>query len=290
MEQKRLTKALAISCGAAAGLSGWIFWSNRALTTTHITVTDSRVPAGFDRFRIAHLSDLHNAEFGKNNKRLLKLLEDISPDIIVITGDLADSRRINLKVGLEFAREAVKLAPVYYVPGNHEARMDCYHQLRVGLISAGVFVLEDRAVTLTRGGDAVTLAGLADPTFTIKRRLFRSPFRLIPAFVRWRLRRLLPREKGYRILLSHRPELLPSYARCGVDLVFSGHAHGGQARLPLIGGVIAPNQGFFPKYDAGLYTLDGCSMVVSRGLGNSLCPLRFNNPPEVVVTELRREP
>lgn len=286
MEQKRLTKALAVSCGAAAaGLSGWILWGNRALTTTHITVADSRVPAGFDRFRIAHLSDLHNAEFGKNNRRLLKLLEDISPDIIVITGDLADARRIDLKVGLELVKEAVKLAPVYYVPGNHEARMDCYHQLRVGLIDAGAVVLEDRTVTLTRVGDTVTLAGLADPFFTVKR----SFFRLTPAFVRWKLRRLLPREEGYRILLSHRPELLPDYARCGADLVFSGHAHGGQARFPLIGGIIAPNQGFFPKYTAGLYTLDNCSMVVSRGLGNSLCPLRFNNPPEVVVAELRRE-
>lgn len=286
MDQKHLTKALAVAGGGLTlGLSAWTLWANTALTVTPVTVSSRRVPAGFDRFRIAHLSDLHNAEFGKHNKKLLDLLEKIGPDIIVITGDLVDRRRPNLKIALDFVNEAVKLAPVYYVPGNHEAKLDSYFQLWGGLTAAGVIVLEDRLVPLVRGGDTITLVGLADPSFTIGSGFFR----LAPAFVRGRLRGLVHREDGYHILLSHRPELFPSYLRCGVDLAFCGHAHGGQARLPLIGGIIAPGQGLFPKYDAGLYTQGDCSMVVSRGLGNSLCPLRFNNRPEVVAAELRSE-
>lgn len=269
--------------GLALGLAAWTLWGNTALTATPVAVSSPRIPAGFSGFRIAHLSDLHNAEFGKGNKKLLKLLEKAAPDIIVITGDLMDRRRPNMRVALDFVKEAVKLAPVYYVPGNHEAQMDCYPQLWGGLTSAGAVVLEDRPVSLTRGGDTVTLVGLLDPRFTIGW----DPFRMTPAIIRSRLRRLVRREEGYHILLSHRPELFPSYLRCGVDLAFCGHAHGGQARLPFIGGLFAPNQGLFPKYDAGLYTQGDCSMVVSRGLGNSLCPLRFHNRPEVVVAQLR---
>ena len=104
--------------------------------------------------------------------------------------------------------------------------------------------------------------------------------------VRAKLGALLEGERGYTLLLSHRPELFDVYSGCGVDLVLAGHAHGGQFRLPLVGGLIAPNQGLFPRYDAGLYTSGSTSMVVSRGLGNSVIPLRFNNRPEVVLVEL----
>lgn len=284
MNQKTPAKLLAVTCGGLAlGLSAWTLWGNTALTVTPVTVSSPRLPAGFDRFRIAHLSDLHNAEFGKKNQKLLAMLEKIAPDIIVITGDLVDRRRPNLKIALDFVTEAVKLAPVYYIPGNHEAKMNCYPQLWGKLTAAGVIALEDRSLPLARGGDTVTLVGLADPYFTIRK----DPLHLTPAIIRGRLRKLVRREDGYHILLSHRPELFPSYLRCGVDLTFCGHAHGGQARLPFIGGIIAPHQGLFPKYDAGLYTQGHCSMVVSRGLGNSLCPLRFNNRPEVVVVQLR---
>ena len=108
----------------------------------------------------------------------------------------------------------------------------------------------------------------------------------VPAMVSTKLNSLTGDENGYTILLSHRPELFDTYVSCGVDLVLSGHAHGGQFRLPLIGGLVAPNQGLFPKYDAGLYTDGGTNMVVSRGLGNSIIPIRFNNRPEIVLVEL----
>ena len=92
---------------------------------------------------------------------------------------------------------------------------------------------------------------------------------------------------GYTILLSHRPELFDLYVDTGMDLVFSGHTHGGQFRLPFIGGLVAPNQGFFPKYDAGRFSKGNTTMIVSRGVGNSIIPIRFYNRPEIVVTMLK---
>ena len=93
-------------------------------------------------------------------------------------------------------------------------------------------------------------------------------------------------EKRYVVLLSHRPELFNSYVENNVDLVFSGHAHGGQFRIPFIGGIVAPNQGVFPKYDAGIFTEGNTNMVVSKGVGNSIIPFRVNNRPEVILIEL----
>ena len=127
----------------------------------------------------------------------------------------------------------------------------------------------------------MNVIGLADPDLALPGDIFDE----VPAMVRAKLDGLVDPGR-YNILLSHRPELFAAYKESGVDLALTGHAHGGQFRLPFIGGLIAPNQGFFPKYDAGLYTEDGANMVVSRGLGNSIIPLRFNNRPEIVVIEL----
>ncbi len=143
-------------------------------------------------------------------------------------------------------------------------------------------VLEDRSVPLCRDGETITLLGLADPSFDKKRGLPGSPAELVSA----KLRRLLPAAAPCTILLSHRPELMGVYAAHAVDLVFSGHTHGGQVRLPLLGGVIAPSQGLFPFYDAGVYVQGTTRLIVSRGLGNSIAPIRLNNRPELVVARL----
>ncbi|MCM1184125.1 MAG: metallophosphoesterase [Roseburia sp.] len=261
----------------------WTIWGNTALMVSAVTVSGSRIPAEFDGFRIAHVSDLHNAEFGEGNVKLLRLISETAPNIIVITGDLADARHTDMDIALGFVREAVRIAPVYYVTGNHEAALPQYGELKSGLEAAGAVVLEDDAVRLEHNDSAITIIGLSDPDFTIKGN---GMFHEAPAMVSAKLKSLMEEEGGYTVLLSHRPELFDAYVRCGVDLVLSGHTHGGQFRLPMIGGVIAPNQGLFPKYDAGVYTSGGTSMVVSRGLGNSIIPIRFNNRPEVVLIEL----
>lgn len=260
----------------------WTIWGNTALTVNNVKISSSRIPAVFSGFRIAQVSDLHNAEFGKGNKKLLELLSESKPDIIVITGDFVDAGHTDIGVALDFAKVAVNIAPVYYVTGNHEASLSQYNELKTGLETIGVVVLEDETIQLKRDKEAITLIGLSDPNFTLKSDIFGEA----PAMVSTKLNSLADDESSYTILLSHRPELFESYVHCNIDLVLSGHAHGGQFRLPFIGGLIAPDQGIFPKYDAGLFTNGSTNMIVSRGLGNSIIPIRFNNRPEVIVIEL----
>ena len=259
-----------------------IFWGNTALEVNEYEITSNRIPEAFSGFRIAQVSDLHNAEFGKGNERLITMLSLTCPDIIVITGDLVDSRNTDIEIALEFARQAIKISPVYYITGNHEARISEYEELKMGLEEAGVIVLENEKVTMEREGESLTMIGLDDPSFR-EDYLFGDA----ASVAQFALTELHNESDGYTILLAHRPELFDTYVDVGVDLVFSGHAHGGQFRLPFIGGLFAPNQGLFPEYDSGLYTEGITNMLVSRGVGNSLIPLRINNRPEIIVAELQ---
>ena len=260
----------------------WTLWGNTALEVNEYEIVSDRIPQGFDGFRIAQISDLHNAEFGERNEKLIKLLSQTDPDIIVITGDLIDSRHTDIEIALDFARQAVKLAPVYYVSGNHEARVREYEDLKMGLAEAGVVILENQKARITREGETITLMGIDDPSFQ-EDYLFGDS----ESVARQAIENLQNESDGYTVLLSHRPEQFNLYVDTGMDLVFSGHAHGGQFRLPFIGGLVAPNQGFFPEYDAGLFSEGSTTMIVSRGVGNSIIPIRFNNRPEIVVAELK---
>ena len=260
----------------------WTLWGNTALEVNEYEIVSDRILEAFSGFRIAQVSDLHNAEFGEGNEKLIELLSQTDPDMIVITGDLIDSRHTDIEIALEFARQAIKLAPVYYVSGNHEARVREYEDLKMGLAEAGVIVLEDQKVQITREGESISIQGINDPSFQ-EDYLFGDA-----AFVASSsLSELQNESDGYTVLLAHRPELFEIYVDTEIDLVFSGHAHGGQFRLPFVGGLVAPNQGFFPEYDAGLFSEGSTTMIVSRGVGNSIIPIRFNNRPEIVVAELK---
>lgn len=258
----------------------WVIWGNLSVETTKLTVTAKDLPEAFDKFSIAHISDLHNAEYGKNNEKLIDILEAESPNIIAITGDLIDSNHTNLEVALSFAQQAVKIAPCYFVTGNHEAWIGSqYEELKTSLQNTGITVLQDEAIELNYGDVCIQLIGLNDPDFSERDRL------LSESILEAKLSQV-DISDGFTILLSHRPEYFNVYQNKNIDLVLSGHAHGGQFRLPLGGGVIAPGQGLFPKYDAGAYTENGTTMIVSRGVGNSIIPVRINNPPEIVIIEL----
>lgn len=263
----------------------WTVWGNTALMVSKITISSVRIPEAFSGFRIVQISDLHNSEFGKNNAKLLKLLSENEPDIIVVTGDLVDVYHTNIDTVLNFVKEAVQLAPVYYVTGNHEAGLLQYDILETEIKAMGVSVLNDEAVSLELNDERIMLVGLSDPSFTNNSNMFGEA----SAIIGTKLKNMIDAEAGYTIVLSHRPEFFEIYAECGADLVFSGHAHGGQFRLPFIGGLIAPNQGLFPKYDSGLYTDGNTRMIVSRGIGNSIIPFRFNNRPEIVLAELNSQ-
>ena len=273
---------LAVACMVI--LFMWILYGNSKLVITDYQVSSDRIPESFDGFRIVQISDLHNARFGKENEKLLERLSHAEPDVIVLTGDLVDSRRTDLDIALSFAARAVQIAPVYYVPGNHEARIPEYEQLKSDLTEARVTVLENQKVRLDRDGMYITLMGIPDPSFYTDYLLGDS--RAVAAQA---IKNLQNKTDGYTVLLSHRPELFDIYVAEEVDLVFSGHAHGGQFRIPFIGGLVAPNQGFFPKYDAGQFQRENTTMIVSRGVGNSILPVRINNPPELVVVELNRQ-
>lgn len=258
----------------------WVIWGNLSVETTKLTVISKDLPEAFDKFSIAHISDLHNAEYGKNNEKLIDILEAESPNIIAITGDLIDSNHTNLEVALSFAQQAVKIAPCYFVTGNHEAWIGSqYEELKTSLQNTGITVLQDEAIELNYGDVCIQLIGLNDPDFSERDRL------LSESILEAKLSQVNISD-GFTILLSHRPEYFNVYQNKNIDLVLSGHAHGGQFRLPLGGGVIAPGQGLFPKYDAGAYTENGTTMIVSRGIGNSIIPVRINNPPEIVIIEL----
>ena len=275
---------LAVAVIVLVALVIWIAWGNTALELNTYTISSSKLPQSFDGYRIAHVSDLHNTEMGKDNEKLLAMLRDADPDMIAITGDLIDSRNTDIEVALKFVREAVKIAPCYYVTGNHEARVNEYGELKAGMETAGVTVLEDVRTEISMEGATITLIGVNDPSYQTDY-LFGDSETVLNT----KLEELHTEDGEFTVLLSHRPELFDAYTDHGIDLVLSGHAHGGQFRLPFIGGVVAPNQGLFPEYDAGIYTEGNTNMLVSRGVGNSILPFRINNRPEVILIELQAE-
>lgn len=281
--KKRTSIILAVVAAILFALIAWIIWDNTALELNTYTIRSSKLPQSFDGYRIAHVSDLHNAEMGKNNEKLLTMLRDADPDMIAITGDLVDSRNTDIEVALQFVRDAVKIAPCYYVTGNHEARISEYDELKAGMEPTGVTVLEDAQTDISLTGEFITLIGVNDPSYQTD-----YLFGDAKTVMNTKLEELHTEQDRFTILLSHRPELFETYVDHDLDLVLSGHAHGGQFRLPFVGGLVAPNQGFFPEYDAGLYSMNHTNMIVSRGIGNSILPFRFNNRPEVIIIELKK--
>lgn len=275
IKKRKLMIVLTVVASLLIALVIWTVWGNTALELNTYTVSSGRLPEAFDGYRIAHISDLHNTEMGKDNDKLLNMLREAKPDIIAITGDLIDSRNTDIEIALQFVEEAVKIAPCYYVTGNHEARVSEYFDdLKNGLTELGIIILEDERVDLDKNSETITLIGINDPSFKSDYLFGDSE-----TVVETHLQELMNESYSFTLLLSHRPELFEIYVNNEVDLVLSGHAHGGQFRLPFVGGLVAPNQGLFPKYDAGLYTEENTNMIVSRGIGNSILPFRFNNRP-----------
>ena len=261
----------------------WIAYGNTDLEIYKYNVKSEDIPSEFDNFRIVQISDLHNAEFGENNEKLLLMLKQADADIIAITGDMIDSRNTDVDVAISFAQKAVNIAPVYYVNGNHESRVSGeYEKLKQGLTDAGVTILENSSADITIGDETISLIGINDPTFRMELVDDTTEQNIAHQLVN-----VIPDNDNYKVLLAHRPEYFDVYAG-NVDLVLSGHAHGGQFRIPFIGGLVAPGQGFFPEYYEGSHIKENTEMIVSRGIGNSIIPFRINNKPEIIVAELTK--
>lgn len=275
---------LALAVLAALLLAGNA-WANARVWNARVEIRDEKIPAAFDGFVLCQVSDVHNEARGEGNAALLRALREAAPDLICITGDFLDSRRTDLDFALELAGQLAEIAPAVYVTGNHEARLKDLSALEAGLAARGVRALRDGWMPLARGGEEIALIGLDDPGFaagedwTLSEGLDQTQARLSAL--------LAQAGDRFSLVLSHRPELLPAYAEAGADLVLSGHAHGGQVRLPGIGGLFAPGQGILPRLTSGVHARGETRLVVSRGLGNSAFPLRVFNPPEIVTVTLR---
>lgn len=248
------------------------WYENNHLVVTEYNYYNEKLPEQLDGYRIVMISDLHNAEFGTNNEKLLSRIQELKPDIIVITGDIVDSSHTNIDAAINVTENAMKICPVYYVTGNHEYWLtdDDFEKLKNGMRDVGVKILDNEISYIGTQESTFAIIGLNDKSLqnqTLKN---------------------LVQESGGKmtLVLAHEPQYFSQYANAGADLVLAGHAHGGQFRLPFIGGVIAPDQGFAPEYTEGEFFEGNTEMIVSRGLGNSVVPVRLFNDPEIVFIEL----
>ena len=262
-----------------------LFDSNTRLVTTEYEMHFANLPQEFDGFRIVVLSDIHAAVFGEDNERLISMVVDAEPDIIAITGDFIDNygrlnREEQLAVAENIVRNIVPIAPVYYITGNHEweggANALIWPLLDI-LREHDVYVLRNRFTRLYRGDDMIILAGTDDPNGPAD---MMTPTELVG-----RIREAEP--DAFVVMLEHRNYNLELYSNLGIELVISGHAHGGYIRLPFTDGLLGTQRDWFPSYTSGVYSRDDTKMLVSRGIGNHLLIPRFLNNPEIVVAILR---
>lgn len=247
--------------------------------------------------RILQISDLHGKRFGLRGRRLLRRVDELDYDIVAISGDFITGGIVprGLGASLSLAAELAERAPVYYVAGNHEATSSQFESLAQGLRDLGVVVLRRDAVDLELRGCTYTILGLDDYRFfeeeataavgLRRRHAVSEAAKVAYAGALGDLAGKVPADRP-RILISHRPDILELYTEAGLDLVLAGHVHGGQFRIPGVGGLLAPDQGLFPHFDAGVFRRRGTTMVISRGLGPSVIPVRIFNRPELVLIEV----
>ncbi|MCR5121341.1 MAG: metallophosphoesterase [Ruminococcus sp.] len=260
----------------------------RRLSVCKCNAESARLPQEFDGFRIVHLSDLHSKCYGENDAELVRVCAALKPDMIAFTGDLfsrsSDMEKILSRLPL--MKALGKLAPVYYIWGNHEADIkDKALLMNDRLRELGITVLMNDKARIVRGNAQIEIAGLALPS-----RFYRSPdgsYRKLPDVTEKIIEHLLGKNdrRSFSLLLAHNPLPFPSYAEWGADLTLSGHIHGGMIRAFGIG-LLSPERKFFPRYTKGLYRLSksGSQMVVSPGLGK----FRLNNPETVMLCVLNK--
>ena len=262
-----------VAAAAAAVAAPLLVKNSKKLSVSRLKFHSDKVYGALSGYRIVHVADLHNNQIGRHNALLLAQIAVEEPDRIAITGDLLDSYHPDLQTALDFVSEAVKIAPCDFVLGNHELRLepDALHAFLQALRQRGVQVLRNEAAHIYVGEEQFRLLGVdcqEGKTDTLRALMQARP------------------AGELNILLSHKPHYAEHYRQAGVDLVLCGHAHGGQFRLPAVGGLYAPGQGILPKYTAGMYELGKTRMAVSRGLGNSSFPVRLGNTPELQVITL----
>ncbi len=282
MQRKRgshLKRAVIIILVIAVIFTALILDSRYRIDVAEYELEYASLPAAFDGFRIVQISDLHNAVFGSGNENLFEMIKGAKPDMIAVTGDIVDSEgepgyMTELFTGL------CAIAPCYYVTGNHELARRDVSSLLEAVSRCGAHVLRDDYVLLERGGQRIAVAGTDDPNTASNRDGTGE------------LMKRLRAEQGsiFTVLLHHRNLPPEDYLALGApELVLSGHAHGGIIRLPLTDGLIDASRRWLPGYTSGVYEKDGVTVLVSRGLGNSVSVPRFLNNPHIPVAVLRKK-
>ena len=264
-------------------VSFYLYYENNYLQVSNYNIESNKIPKDFDGFKIAQISDFHNTKSKKLTNDLVEKIKKSKPNIIVLTGDLIESNKTNIDIAISFIKKINNIAPIYYVTGNHEAKISNYEELKNKLEKNKVIILDDKLEIIKKDKSMINIIGIDDPSFNF------NTYRDDSTIIQDNLIPIQFDKNDFTILLSHRPELIETYAENNFDLVLSGHAHGGQIRIPFIGGLIAPNQGLLPKYTSGIYEIKNTKIIVSRGIGNSILPFRVNNRPELVIVELKNK-
>lgn len=263
---------LALIAAAAAFL---IKDSRDDLEISRYEVKSQKLPESFDGFKIVQLSDLHGAEFGEDGMGLVEKVKELEPDMIALTGDFVTDEG-DLAAVEKLAARLTELCPVYFVSGNHEFGSGLAVKVRNILERAGVKYLSNEYLTISRGEDGILLGGVEDPLAYADM--------LSPDELAQKMNDAAP--DAFKILLGHRNYWMTEYPELPVNLIFCGHAHGGLIRIPGVGGLIGTDRRLFPDFDAGEYNNGRYTLIVSRGLGNSVQIPRVFNRPEIVCVEL----
>ena len=305
-----------IGAGILAGLFCLNYWMNHQIFVRHMKIESASLPEEFQDFQIVQLTDIHSIRSQEQMEKILKKVRKEQPEVIVVTGDLVDSDYYTNSANviaaeaenevtaefeiaeaipdiatLQLMEELLTIAPVYMVYGNHEMILlddPENNPLKVAMEEAGVVLLNHEKVRLEKKGEFIWLTGVQDPIVLYKDPLFADSGNNNRERLAAELDYVLEdvKEEDYVVLLSHRPEYFEMYTEYPVDLALTGHAHGGQIRIPFIGGLYAPSQGWFPKYTSGLYEDGDFKMITSRGIGDSKKLMRVFNPPEIISVQL----
>lgn len=259
----------------------YLYNENNKLEINNYNIINHNIPSDFNNYKIIQISDFHNTKSKALTTTIIKEIEKQKPNIIVLTGDLIDANKTNIDITINFIKEINNIAPIYFITGNHEASINNYSYLQDKLEENKVVILDNKLQILEKNGTEINLIGINDPAMQ------HNPYETNEDIITSEINSIDFNRNNYTILLSHRPELFKNYVNNNIDLVLTGHAHGGQIRLPFIGGLIAPNQGLLPKYTNGIKEKNNTTMVISRGIGNSILPFRINNKPELLIITLK---
>lgn len=252
--------------------------SRDELEISRYEVASLKLSESFDGFTIVQLSDLHGAQFGEDGTELVDKVRELAPDIIALTGDFVTDEG-DLEAEEKLAPRLTEICPVYFVSGNHEFGSGLAAEVRNIMESAGVKYLSNEYLTICRGEDHILLGGVEDPNAYADM--------LTPEELAQKMNEASP--SAFKILLGHRNYWMEKYPELPVDLVLCGHAHGGLVRIPGVGGLIGTDRHLFPDFVDGEFNNGNYTMIVSRGLGNSVPIPRIFNRPEIVCVTLRAE-